>query len=129
METFSKYAQVKDIRMIKDKFNGSWRDFAFVEFFTIEDANMVMSTVKKDPLKINGVQVFVTYSRLKKGDVSQAAAAVVLQYLVDRAFSLELERTFTSASSRAKVLAQRECAREEATRSWHSRLRRRRRRC
>jgi RNA recognition motif-containing protein len=48
MDTFSQYAQIKDIRMIKDKSggNGEYRDFAFIEFFTIEDATFVLERSK-----------------------------------------------------------------------------------
>jgi hypothetical protein len=41
--------------MIKDKnaaSSGDYRDFAFVEFFTIEDANFVLERAKQDRLKI-----------------------------------------------------------------------------
>jgi len=36
LDIFGKIAPVKDIRMIKNKNTGQMRDFAFVEFFTID---------------------------------------------------------------------------------------------
>jgi RNA-binding protein 5/10 len=69
LEAFSKYAQVKDIRMIKDKNTGELRDFAFVEFFTLEDAGKVMQYSKKEDILINGCPIHLTYSKLKRGEV------------------------------------------------------------
>ena len=58
MDTFSQYAQVKDIRMIKDRNNSSseqqYRDYGFIEFFSVEDATFVLERSKQDRLKIKG---------------------------------------------------------------------------
>lgn len=36
LDVFEKLAPIKDIRMIKNKSNGTNKDFAFVEFYTPE---------------------------------------------------------------------------------------------
>jgi hypothetical protein len=64
--------------MIKDKNSGELRDFAFIEFFTLEDANYVMKMVKKSQIKINNYPVYVTYSRIKKGDLESSSLLVNL---------------------------------------------------
>ena len=69
LEAFSKFAQVKDIRMIKDKNTGELRDFAFVEFFTLQDAAHVIACTQKDPLVFHGQTVHVTYSKVKRGEL------------------------------------------------------------
>lgn len=69
LEAFSKYAQVKDIRMIRDKTTGDLRDFAFIEFFTLKDAGHVMSCTKREPLILKGKVAHVTYSKVKKGEM------------------------------------------------------------
>lgn len=67
MDTFSQYAQIKDIRLIKDKSNGDqYKDFGFIEFFTVEDAAYVLEKAKQDRIKIKGIPVFLSYSRYKK---------------------------------------------------------------
>lgn len=57
MDSFSQYAQVRDIRMIKDRNNTSteqYRDYGFIEFFSVEDATFVLDRSKQDRLKIKG---------------------------------------------------------------------------
>ena len=60
--------------MIKDKATGEMRDFAFVEFFTQQDADFVMQATKQDGFSINDQNVHVTYSKVKRGDPSQPGA-------------------------------------------------------
>ncbi len=55
--------------MIKDRNTGELRDFAFVEFFSLEDANTVMQRAKQDSLMVLGHQVHVTYSKIKRGEM------------------------------------------------------------
>ena len=46
-DIFSGFAQVKDIRLIRDKFEPEkFRNFIFVEYYSIQDAEKVISTVK-----------------------------------------------------------------------------------
>lgn len=60
MDVFNKYAQVKDIRLVKGK------DFAFVEFFTIEEAQQILDRAKTEKIRVNGVPVFVAFSKFKR---------------------------------------------------------------
>ncbi len=46
MDTFCEYAQIKDIRLIKDKEGDLYRDFAFIEFHSVEDATFVLERAK-----------------------------------------------------------------------------------
>jgi RNA recognition motif-containing protein len=66
MDVFSEFAQVKDIRVIKDKSGDSYRDFAFVEFFTVEDSTFVLERSKIDRIKVKGAPVFLSYSKFKR---------------------------------------------------------------
>ena len=38
LDIFCRFAPIKDIRMVKNKNTGQMRDFAFIEFYTIEVA-------------------------------------------------------------------------------------------
>jgi len=42
LDIFNKYATVRDIRLVKNKSTGLQRDFAFIEFYTIEEAETVL---------------------------------------------------------------------------------------
>jgi RNA-binding protein 5/10 len=68
LEVFSKFAQVKDIRMIKDRMTYEKRDFAFVEYFTLEDATKVVELSKKSVIQLKGHSLFVTFSRIKRNE-------------------------------------------------------------
>ena len=52
--------------MIKDKVTGEMRDFAFIEFFTQQDADYVMQATKQESFSVNGQTVHVTYSKIKR---------------------------------------------------------------
>jgi RNA recognition motif-containing protein len=70
LDIFSKFAQVRDIRLIRDKYQPEkYRNFVFVEYFTIEDAVKVINAVKKDPMKINDERVYITFSKTKKDEI------------------------------------------------------------
>ena len=57
---------MRDIRLIKDKSGDQYRDFAFVEFYSVEDATFVLERAKQERIKVKGVPVFLSYSRFKK---------------------------------------------------------------
>jgi RNA recognition motif-containing protein len=59
---------VKDIRLIKDKSGDQNRDFAFVEFHSVEDATFALEKAKHDRLKIKGQPVYLSYSKFKKAE-------------------------------------------------------------
>ena len=62
----NKIAQVKDIRMLKDKESGEKREFAFVEYHSVEDSKKVVDFAKREGVVIKGERVFVSFSKFKK---------------------------------------------------------------
>jgi hypothetical protein len=52
--------------MIKDKGGSDYKDFAFIEFFSVEDSTQVLEIAKQERVKIKGVPVFLSYSRFKR---------------------------------------------------------------
>jgi RNA-binding protein 5/10 len=70
LDIFSKIAPVKDIRMVKNKNTGQMRDFAFIEFYTIDEAEAVLKMTQSPDFKINGQTVTVAFSKSRKRDVS-----------------------------------------------------------
>ncbi len=54
--------------MIRDKLTGDVKDFAFVEFFTIDEAQHVINQIKKLPVKIRDVPVYVTFSKIRRSE-------------------------------------------------------------
>jgi RNA-binding protein 5/10 len=66
LDLFSQIAQVKDIRMIRDRISGEIKDFAFIEFFTLDEANYVLAEMKRNPLSIKGKPVNITYSKIRR---------------------------------------------------------------
>jgi RNA recognition motif-containing protein len=52
--------------LIKDKDSDHYKDFAFIEFHSIEDSTFVLDRAKQDRIKIRGVPVFLSYSRFKR---------------------------------------------------------------
>ena len=57
---------MKDIRLVKDKESGMNKDFAFVEFHTLEDSALVLERAKIEKVRVKGVSVFVSYSKYKR---------------------------------------------------------------
>lgn len=60
---------MKDIRLVRDKDNNNSitnRDFAFIEFHSIEDSTMILERAKIDKIRIRGIPVFVSYSKFKR---------------------------------------------------------------
>lgn len=68
MSIFESYCSVKDIRMIKNKMTGQLKDFAFIEFFTPEDAALALKHTTNSDFRIKGEKVSVMYSRNKSDD-------------------------------------------------------------
>ena len=71
MEIFSQYAQVKDIRMIRDKLSAELKDFAFVEYFTVEEATYAINQIKKNPIKIKNQIIYCTFSKIRRPEDSK----------------------------------------------------------
>lgn len=66
LEIFGQYAQVKDIRMISDKISCEPKDFAFVEYYTIDEATIALNQIKRNPIKIRNNQIYVTFSKIRR---------------------------------------------------------------
>jgi hypothetical protein len=49
--------------MIRDKISGELKDFAFVEYFTLDEAQHAMNLIK-----IRNNPIYVTYSKIRRCD-------------------------------------------------------------
>lgn len=65
-EIFGKMTAIKDIRLIRSKTNGQQRDFAFVEFYTQEEAESVLQQCQSPAFNILGETVAVYFSRNRR---------------------------------------------------------------
>lgn len=68
LDIFSPIASVKDIRLVKNKAPKDPRmkeqkDFAFVEFYSVEDAENVFRYVTQNEVKLHGDTLIIQYSR------------------------------------------------------------------
>ena len=70
-ETFDKIGRVKDVRRIKDRLTGDYKDFCFVEFETEAEADFVIDLSQNNPIRINGRPVMVSKSKSKKPEIGQ----------------------------------------------------------
>ena len=69
MEAFTVYGQIKDIRMVKDHLsNNDYRDYAFVEYYTIEEATNALEQMKKTPMITRGEVIYAAFSKIKRED-------------------------------------------------------------
>ena len=62
------YGKINEIKLIKDGSTGKNRDFAFVEFNLLEEAESIVNTSKTQPIIYKGLPLYITYSKFKKGD-------------------------------------------------------------
>ena len=63
---FSKFGEIKDIRLVKDKITVENKDFAFVEFYTLDEAKGCIDRTIKDKLLLNNMEVAVDFSKNRK---------------------------------------------------------------
>ena len=56
-------APVKDIRLVPNKVTGGTKDFAFVEFYTMEDTENVLKRVTSGDFRIRGEPISIQYSK------------------------------------------------------------------
>jgi len=54
--------------MVKDRSNQKeeFKEYAFVEFFTLEDSNKALESLKKNTVSIRGCSLMGNYSKIKK---------------------------------------------------------------
>lgn len=45
-----------------------YRDYAFVEYFSLEEASNALEQLRITPLFIRGDQIFASYSKIKRDD-------------------------------------------------------------
>jgi len=57
--------------MVTDKVTGEPKDYAFVEYFTIEEATIALNQIKRNPVKVRGNPVFATFSKIKRQEVKK----------------------------------------------------------
>ena len=68
--------------------NAQNKDFAFVEFFSVEDATLALDQAKYEKLKIRGSPVYVSYSKFKRHEqyVTHDINFTIGQYIVWKLF-------------------------------------------
>lgn len=64
---FSKHAPIKDLRLVRDKFTHVSRGFAFVHFFSVEDATKALEATNGAILDKNGKILRVAYAKSVHG--------------------------------------------------------------
>ena len=68
LELFETIAPVRDVRQIKNKLAGGFKDFAFIEFFTPEETSIAYREASDPSFRIAGQRVNANYSRNKSDD-------------------------------------------------------------
>ncbi|PKA61661.1 Glycine-rich RNA-binding protein 3, mitochondrial [Apostasia shenzhenica] len=69
---FSKYAPIKDLRLVRDKFTHVSRGFAFLHFHSVEDATKALEATNGTTLEKNGQVLRVAYAKSIHGPASGA---------------------------------------------------------
>jgi RNA recognition motif-containing protein len=64
-DIFEAFAAVKELRIIRDKVNGSSRGFGFVEYVNVEDATRALKEV--DGMLVDGRQLKIAYTHRGSG--------------------------------------------------------------
>ncbi|XP_051144506.1 SUPPRESSOR OF ABI3-5 isoform X2 [Andrographis paniculata] len=72
---FAKHAPIKDLRLVRDKFTHVSRGFAFVHFFSVEDATKALEATNGTNLEKNGQILRVAYAKSVVGPGSAASGA------------------------------------------------------
>ncbi|XP_075511969.1 SUPPRESSOR OF ABI3-5 isoform X2 [Primulina tabacum] len=72
---FSKHAPIKDLRLVRDKFTHVSRGFAFVHFYSVEDATKALDATNGTTLEKNGQILRVAYAKSIIGPGSAASGA------------------------------------------------------
>ncbi|KAI4307786.1 hypothetical protein L6164_030932 [Bauhinia variegata] len=70
---FSKHAPIKDLRLVRDKFTHVSRGFAFVHFYSVEDATRSLEATNGTTLEKNGQILRVAYAKSILGPGSGTA--------------------------------------------------------
>ncbi|CAH9083437.1 unnamed protein product [Cuscuta epithymum] len=75
---FSKHSPIKDLRLVRDKFTHVSRGFAFVHFYSVEDASKALEATNGTTLERNGQILRVAYAKSILGPGSGASQASTL---------------------------------------------------
>ncbi|XP_057422392.1 SUPPRESSOR OF ABI3-5 isoform X2 [Lotus japonicus] len=70
---FSKHSPIKDLRLVRDKFTHVSRGFAFVHFYSVEDATKALEATNGTTLEKNGQILRVAYAKSILGPGSGAS--------------------------------------------------------
>jgi RNA recognition motif-containing protein len=52
--------------MIRDKISTELKDFAFVEFYSVEEATYAINQIKKNPIKVKNQPIYCTFSKIRR---------------------------------------------------------------
>jgi len=63
---FETVAEVREIRMVKEKYFSGFKDFAFIDFNSVEDAKKVLDAAKHGQFCLKEQPLHVSFSRPKK---------------------------------------------------------------
>ncbi|KAL8549346.1 hypothetical protein ACS0TY_008258 [Phlomoides rotata] len=72
---FSKHSPIKDLRLVRDKFTHVSRGFAFVHFYSVEDATRALEATNGTALEKNGQILRVAYAKSIIGPGSAVSGA------------------------------------------------------
>ncbi|XP_060207531.1 SUPPRESSOR OF ABI3-5 isoform X2 [Lycium barbarum] len=72
---FSKHAPIKDLRLVRDKFTHVSRGFAFVHFYSVEEATKALEATNGTTLEKNGQILRVAYAKSILGPGSSGSQA------------------------------------------------------
>lgn len=67
-EVFSRFAEVKDVRNVRDRHTGNYRDIAFIEFLSTSDADLVVNIHETSPITIDGCPLLITKSKKRQSE-------------------------------------------------------------
>ena len=68
MEAFERVTSVKDIRQIRNRICGGFKDYAFIEFFTPDDTKVAFQAASHPDFRLRGQRVTAMYSRNRPDD-------------------------------------------------------------
>lgn len=68
--------------MVKDHLsNNEFRDYAFVEYFSIEDATNALEQMKRTPMIIRGEAIYAAFSKIKREDALTTQQVIYSYYV------------------------------------------------
>lgn len=68
--------------MIKDRFAKEYKDFAFIEFYSIEEAMEVIRIFSLNPLKLQGKDLVIDFSKIKPFEEANSSFEFQVSYLL-----------------------------------------------